>query len=102
PWHLVIFGAGDDAQPLVAMAANLDWQTTVVDPRPEMATALRFPEATAAHKLPAETAAAQLPWDDRTVAVIMTHHYRYDLPLLRTLLPLHLPFLGLLGPRERA
>lgn len=101
PWHLVIFGAGDDAQPLVSLAATLGWDLSVIDPRQAMAQPSRFPAAQQVQCLPAETAATQLTWDDRTAAVIMTHHYRYDLPLLRTLVPLHLPFLGLLGPRER-
>jgi xanthine/CO dehydrogenase XdhC/CoxF family maturation factor len=32
----------------------------------------------------------------------MTHRYRDDVPLLRTLLPLPLAYLGLLGPKARA
>jgi xanthine/CO dehydrogenase XdhC/CoxF family maturation factor len=32
----------------------------------------------------------------------MTHHYRHDVPLLRSLLPLPLAFLGLLGPKRRS
>jgi xanthine/CO dehydrogenase XdhC/CoxF family maturation factor len=36
------------------------------------------------------------------VAVVMTHHYIHDVPLLRRLLPLPLSYLGLLGPKKRA
>jgi xanthine/CO dehydrogenase XdhC/CoxF family maturation factor len=43
-----------------------------------------------------------VPLDHRTVAVVMTHHYRHDLPLLRQLLPQPLAYLGLLGPLQRA
>lgn len=101
PWHLVIFGAGDDAQPLASMAQSMEWQVTVVDPRPEKATAERFPLADQVACLPAKSAVSQLRWDDRTVAVVMTHHYVHDLPLVQQLLPLQLPFVGLLGPRQR-
>jgi len=45
---------------------------------------------------------ARLAVDADTLAVIMTHHYRYDVPLVRALLPLPLAYLGLLGPRKRA
>ncbi len=38
------------------------------------------------------------PW---TVAVVMTHNYGRDLSYLAALLPLSLPYLGLLGPRNR-
>lgn len=101
PWHVVIFGAGDDAIPLANFVKNMEWSVTVVDPRAEMATVDRFPTADQCVVLPAENAVAKLAWDDRTVAVVMTHHYRFDLPLIRSLGPLCLPYLGLLGPRQR-
>jgi len=31
----------------------------------------------------------------------MTHNYRYDLDMLKALLPLPLPYVGVLGPRKR-
>jgi xanthine/CO dehydrogenase XdhC/CoxF family maturation factor len=31
----------------------------------------------------------------------MTHHYVHDVPILRDLLPLNLPYIGLLGPKKR-
>ena len=40
--------------------------------------------------------------DADTLAVIMTHHYVHDTPLVRELLPRRLAYLGLLGPRKRA
>jgi xanthine dehydrogenase accessory factor len=45
-----LFGAGDDAQPLVSMAALLGWNVTVIDGRPQWARPERFPEAE--HVLP--------------------------------------------------
>ncbi len=101
PWHLVVLGAGDDALPLVELAHAMDWRVTVADPRPSQATTERFPQADTVICRPCPEAITAIDWDDRTVAVVMTHHYVHDLPLLRGLLPLHLPFLGLLGPRER-
>lgn len=101
PVHLAIFGAGDDAIPLTRLAADLGWTITVSDPRPAKATAARFPAAGRTFAAPAEEAPATIEWDDRTVAVVMTHHYRFDVPLIRVLAQLHLPYLGLLGPRDR-
>ena len=40
--------------------------------------------------------------DAGTLAVVMTHHYVHDVPLLGALLPRPLAFLGLLGPKKRA
>ncbi|MBK6427425.1 MAG: XdhC family protein [Blastocatellia bacterium] len=36
PMRLVVFGAGQDAVPLVRQAALLGWDVTVADPRPAM------------------------------------------------------------------
>lgn len=101
PPQLVIFGAGDDAIPLHRLANQMGWATKIFDPRPEFASSRRFPGAATVECVAAEKAATRVEWDDRTVAVVMTHHYRFDLPLLKTLLPLHLTYLGLLGPKAR-
>jgi xanthine/CO dehydrogenase XdhC/CoxF family maturation factor len=98
----VIFGAGDDAQPLVRFAMALGWQVTVVDPRPALASRERFPEADATINARPEEVPARVALGIDSLAVIMTHHYRHDLPLLRELLPHPLAYLGLLGPRKRA
>ena len=102
PTALVIFGAGDDAQPLVRFAKGLGWHVRVVDPRPAFATPERFPEADGTLVARAEEAVARINPESDSVAVVMTHHYRHDVPLLRTLLPRPLAYLGLLGPRKRA
>ena len=99
--HVVIFGAGDDAQPLVQLAQTLNWQTTVWDVRSKFANRDRFPDAGKVLVSPAESAPSLIDWDDRTVAIVMTHHYRFDLPLLKTLLKLNLTYLGILGPSQR-
>jgi xanthine/CO dehydrogenase XdhC/CoxF family maturation factor len=101
PTALVIFGGGDDAQPLVRFAKALGWQVTVVDPRPALATPARFPEADWTVIARPEEVPARVALGIDSLAVIMTHHYRHDLPLLRVLLPRPLAFLGLLGPKKR-
>ncbi len=102
PVPLVIFGAGNDAQPLVRLARELGWQITVVDPRPALATAARFPDADSVVIARPEEAPARLALGPDTVAVVMTHHYAHDVPLLRHLLSRPLAYLGLLGPKARA
>ncbi len=101
PHPLVVFGAGDDVQPLVRLAAELGWHVTVVDSRPAYATAARFHSASTVVVSPAESAARAVLHGARTLAVVMTHRYRDDAVLLRQLLPLPLAYLGLLGPRHR-
>ncbi len=101
PVRLLIFGAGDDAQPLAKLAKTLGWTVEVFDSRPAFATAARFPEANRVAVVRLADAAST-PLDAATVAVVMTHRYREDVELLRALLPRELPYLGLLGPKKRA
>jgi xanthine dehydrogenase accessory factor len=100
PFRLTVYGAGNDAQPLVRLAASLGWRVTVVDGRPIQATAARFPEAAAVRVVPL----AEVPnlSSDIAYAVLLTHNYAYDLAVLGNLLTGPTPYLGLLGPRTKA
>ena len=97
PPSLLIFGAGDDARPLVAFAATLGWHVTVADGRSQLARAERFPEAARVSGL--ESALAGAGADD--AAVVMTHSYEQDGVILRELLGRDLKYVGVLGPRRR-
>jgi xanthine/CO dehydrogenase XdhC/CoxF family maturation factor len=102
PASLAIFGAGDDAQPLARLALELGWKVTVADPRPAMPTEARFPGVCALVLGPAEELVGRAAPPPGSLAVVMTHHYKHDRPLLRHLLPLPLAYVGLLGPKRRA
>ena len=102
PTALMIFGAGDDAQPLARLAKELGWHVTIADPRPAFATPDRFPLADARVVAPADQLVQKATPGADALAVVMTHHYVHDVPLLRDLLARPLAYLGLLGPRKRA
>lgn len=102
PVSLLVFGAGDDARPLVRLARELGWGITVADPRLAFATEERFPEADRVVCAPADQLVAQVKSEKGALAVVMTHHYVHDVPILRALLPLPLAYIGLLGPKKRA
>lgn len=102
PTALVIFGAGDDARPLAQFAKDLGWHVTIADPRAAFATTDRFPRADAIVIGPADELVTRVAPGNDVLAVVMTHHYVHDLPLLRDLLARPLAYLGLLGPRKRA
>ena len=101
PLRLVVYGAGNDAQPLVRLAASLGWHITIVDGRPNLVTAARFPEAVIVRVVPVQQMPAQLP-DSLAYHVLLSHNYAYDLAVLQALLPSRTPFIGLLGPRLKA
>jgi xanthine dehydrogenase accessory factor len=102
PVALTIFGAGDDAQPLARLAKELGWHVTLGDPRPAFATAARFPTADALVVAPADELVRRVAPGPDALAVVMTHHYVHDVPLLRALLASPPAYLGLLGPKKRA
>ena len=100
PVRLTVYGAGNDVQPLVRLAAGLGWRVTVADGRPAQAAAVRFPEAAAVRVLPLDQVPEQTY--DGSFALLMTHNYYYDLAVLRHLLPdAATPYIGLLGPRKK-
>jgi len=101
PVSLMIFGAGNDSIPLVQMAHVLGWETTIIDGRANYPTRERFPLASRVVVSKPENALRQIDPDQRTVAVLITHNYNYDLAMLRQLLPLHIPYIGVLGPKKK-
>jgi xanthine dehydrogenase accessory factor len=97
PPAVTIFGAGDDARPLVEFADTLGWHVTVADGRGNLARAERFPRAARVSGVGAALAA--LTPDDG--AVLMTHSYEQDRQILRALLAQEVRYIGVLGPRAR-
>jgi xanthine dehydrogenase accessory factor len=101
PVNLLVFGAGNDAIPLTQMAAVLGWHTTVIDGRTNYAVQERFPQAKNVLLAKPDQALSTIRFDNRTVVVLMTHNYNYDLAMLRGLLPMALPYIGSLGPKKK-
>jgi xanthine dehydrogenase accessory factor len=98
---LIIFGAGNDAIPLVQFAAVLGWHITLIDGRPNYAVRGRFPLAKNIIVAKPEQAMSHISPDEHTVIILMTHNYNYDQAILRQLLPLKLPYVAALGPKKR-
>jgi xanthine dehydrogenase accessory factor len=98
---LVIVGAGNDAIPLMQMATILGWEVKVVDGRNTHAKQDRFINACQVLVSKPEKVLAQIEIDNRTCFVLMTHNYQYDLQMLKALLPIDTPYIGLLGPKKK-
>ncbi|MGE8291403.1 MAG: XdhC family protein [Sphingobacterium sp.] len=99
--HLVVAGAGNDAQPVVETAKLLGWEITVLDGRVSHATAGRFPKADRVIIGLADEAIKKISIDPWTVFVLMTHNYRYDLTLLKELIHTPTSYIGSLGPKTK-
>jgi xanthine/CO dehydrogenase XdhC/CoxF family maturation factor len=101
PVSLVIAGAGNDAFPLVKMAELFGWNITVIDGRPEYVTSKRFSGGCSLLVAKPEQALSGITMDEHTAFVLMTHNYHYDLAMLRQLIPLNIPYVGVLGPKKK-
>jgi xanthine dehydrogenase accessory factor len=98
---LVIAGAGNDAIPLMQIAALLGWQVSVIDGRYTHAKPERFSTACQVVVTNAEAAFEKITVDAFTVFVLLTHNYNYDKAILKWLLPLNTPYIGILGPKKK-
>ena len=106
---LWIFGAGDDAKPLLRLARGLGWFTAIADGRSQLATRDRFPAADQVITLPVSS----LPSTHSDLfltgvkttdaAVLVTHSFDQDSRILASLFAReHLPaYVGVLGPQRR-
>ncbi len=99
PQRLFLFGAGDDARPMVKLAALLGWSVFVQDGRAQWAKPDRFPEA---ERVIAGTELQELRPGEDDAVVLMTHSYEADREWLKGVLPCQPRYLGLLGSRHRS
>lgn len=101
PLTLVIFGATHVAMPLVALGAVLGLRTVVVDGRDRFATRERFPGADEVLVgMPSELAEL-MPLGRESLVVLLSHDYKYDLPVLQAVLASEAAYVGVLGSRRR-
>jgi xanthine/CO dehydrogenase XdhC/CoxF family maturation factor len=101
PPHLLVCGAGPDAEPVVGAALGLGWRVSVVDHRPAYADARRFPGAQV-HRSDARELRAALAVHSCHAAVVMSHHLQSDMAYLSELADAGAPdYVGLLGPAAR-
>jgi xanthine/CO dehydrogenase XdhC/CoxF family maturation factor len=101
PVPLVVFGAGQDALPVIELARGLGWQTEVVDPQARPVSRSRFAMADRVTLARPEAVGAQVSITPRTLALLMSHNYSHDLELLRLLLASPARYIGVMGPRKR-
>lgn len=101
PVSLVVLGAGNDAIPLMKFADILGWDFRIVDRRPTHATQERYPTASQILVTNPDVALEQLSYDSRTFFVLVTHSYKCDYYMLRSLCAASVPYVGVLGPKKK-
>ena len=98
---LVIAGAGHIGTALADLATTLGFRVDVVDDRPDLLTADRFP--TARHLIGGDIEAAlrRYPFDGRAYAVIVTRGHRHDGAALSAVVDSPARYVGLIGSRRK-
>lgn len=97
--RLIIVGAVHIAQSLAPMAALMDFDVTVIDPRRAFATDRRFPGVKVMQEW-ADEAFAQIGLDVSTAVVTLTHDPKLDDPALEYALKSDVFYIGALGSRK--
>lgn len=99
--ELLIFGHGPDVRPVARLARDAGFRVTVAAARGARADAEQFPNAheVVATRPPAVAGVVSRPAD--TYAVVMSHNFVDDRLALDALLDTDVPYVGLMGPRER-
>jgi xanthine/CO dehydrogenase XdhC/CoxF family maturation factor len=101
PPHLLICGAGPDAQCVATAARALGWRVSVVDHRPAYAQARQFSGANVI-LADANSLRTVIDLSRSHAAVVMSHHLPSDVAYLRGLSAAGAPaYVGLLGPAAR-
>lgn len=101
PLHLLILGAVPDSVPVSRFARLLGWRNTIADPRSAFCVPERFPDADAVLNVDPEDLEAVLNLDKVDAALLLTRSFDQDRQLLGPLARTQIPFVGILGSRNR-
>ncbi|MDJ1433727.1 XdhC/CoxI family protein [Halostagnicola sp. A-GB9-2] len=99
PTRLLVFGGQPDVRPVTRLARDVGLHVTVATARGGQAEESAFPRAdrvVSTHPSDLDELV-----DERTYPVVMSHNFVDDRLALETLLETPVPFIGLMGPRER-
>ena len=101
--RLVVFGAGEDARPLVRIAAATGMRVTVVDWRRELLQSKRLPDAESLIEQRPEDFPGEVSLAGSPAVMLMSHNSLADRAGLERLVADATPvsYLGVLGPRAR-
>lgn len=98
--RLVLFGAGEDMDPVFRLATRIGFRVAVADWRSKLLTADRFPGAElAAGSVP--SIVRELGICSRDYLLVCGHQLQRDREMLEAVLPLAPAYVGVMGSRKR-
>jgi xanthine dehydrogenase accessory factor len=99
--RLIIFGAGHIGSFLSRIGKMLDFHVTVVDNRPDFASAERLPWADAVIAEDYLQTIGSLSYSESTYMIIVTHKHAHDFEILEQLIRKPFHYLGMIGSRAK-
>jgi xanthine dehydrogenase accessory factor len=99
---IVVVGATDVAVTLVQLAKPLGFSTTVIDSRDRFANRERFPAVDALLVGMPSDLVTTAPLTRSSSLVLLSHDFKFDLPVLEIALRSQVGYIGVLGSRRRA
>ncbi len=99
--RLLVLGAGLDAEPVTRLAAELGWRITVIDHRPAYIEKGSFGDADEVICCSADELADVVDLAKFNTTIVMSHHLASDRSYLAQLSRSDIPYIGLLGPKDR-
>jgi|GEM_PF-1686234 Xanthine and CO dehydrogenases maturation factor, XdhC/CoxF family len=101
PLHLIVAGAGHVARPLVEMGSKLGFYITVICDRPQFANREQFPQADEVVCEPYHAYFRRLDAASKPYITLLTRGHQFDVAILRQILHLPVPYIGMIGSRRR-
>ncbi|KRE99394.1 hypothetical protein ASG89_27940 [Paenibacillus sp. Soil766] len=101
PLHVIVAGAGHVAKPLVEMGKKLGLSITVICDRPQFANFEQFPWADEVVCSPYTEYFRNLDITDNPYILLLTRGHQFDVAILREILQLPVPYIGMIGSRRR-
>jgi xanthine dehydrogenase accessory factor len=98
---LYLFGAGHVGKPTAHLADLCGFRVIVIDPRAEMATKERFPEASEIRIQALDSASRELNSDPNGYVVIVTAGHDTDYIVLKNVLSKNFRYLGVISSRRK-
>lgn len=98
---LIIFGAGYDAIPLARIASEVGFNVTVTDDCVAHIAPVKFPTVDSLIHASREQVVCRLSINPFTAAVLLSHNYKYDLQVLKSLITTDIRYIGIMGPSKR-
>lgn len=96
--HLAVYGGNYDIYPLLRMAGELGWNSTLVININKAPKAMVGLATRVVHNKGEE----QPVIDDHSAVLLMSHDYKTDFANLQTVIKTSAPYIGILGPRKRS